>query len=102
MGQKLLSIDVQVSIIAFSLQRMQGQELGGEFMRETESVLAVGMAEAGRRVGLSARTIADLVARNELPSRKVGRRRLIAVCDLETFVRDTRRIPSGEFTGSIK
>lgn len=62
-------------------------------MREAESVLAVGMAEAGRRLGLSARTVANLIARNELPSRKVGRRRLIAVRDLEEFVRGTRMIP---------
>ncbi len=71
---------------------MQGQEHGGEFVHEAETVLAVGMSEAGRRLGLSARTIANLVARNELPSRKVGRRRLIAVRDLEAFVRDKRPI----------
>jgi excisionase family DNA binding protein len=56
-------------------------------MHRTETVLAVGMVEAGRRLGLSARTIATLIARKELPSRKVGRRRLIAVRDLEDFIR---------------
>ena len=55
-------------------------------MHRDESRLAVGMAEAALRLGLSARTIANLIKRNELPSRKVGRRRLIAVRDLEKFV----------------
>jgi excisionase family DNA binding protein len=49
-------------------------------------VLAVGVYEAARRLGLSARTVATLVARCELPSRKVGRRRLIPVAALEAFI----------------
>ena len=60
-------------------------------MQQAETVLAVGMVEAGRRLGLSARTIANLIARKELPSRKVGRRRLIAVQDLEEFIKGYRR-----------
>jgi excisionase family DNA binding protein len=52
-----------------------------------EDVLAVGVAEAGRRLGLSPRTIATLVSRRELPSRKVGRRRIIPVAALELFLR---------------
>jgi excisionase family DNA binding protein len=59
-------------------------------MHRDESSLAVGMAEAALRLGLSARTIANLIRRNELPSRKVGRRRLIAVRDLEKFVQGNR------------
>lgn len=56
-------------------------------MHGDETVLAVGMVEAARRLGLSARTVATLVLRRELPSRKVGRRRIIPVMALEAFVR---------------
>jgi len=56
-------------------------------MHSTESVVAVGIAEAARRLGLSTRTIAKLIARRELPSRKVGRRRIIPVVALEAFAR---------------
>lgn len=65
---------------------MKGQERGCTVMQNNEAVLAVGMAEAGRRLGLSARTIATLVLRRELPSRKVGRRRIIPVAALEAFL----------------
>jgi len=56
-------------------------------MHRDETVLAVGMVEAARRLGLSARTVATLVSRHELPSRKVGRRRIIPVVALEAFIR---------------
>lgn len=56
-------------------------------MRRDETVLAVGMAEAARRLGLSPRTVATLVSRRQLGSRKVGRRRIIPVTALEAFVR---------------
>jgi excisionase family DNA binding protein len=65
---------------------VQGQERGCMGM-QTDQVLAVGIAEAARRLGLSARTVATLVQRRELPSRKVGRRRIIPVLALESFVR---------------
>jgi excisionase family DNA binding protein len=56
-------------------------------MHRDETVLAVGLTEAARRLGLSPRTVATLVLRRELPSRKVGRRRIIPVAALEVFVR---------------
>ena len=56
-------------------------------MHRDETVLAVGMAEAARRLALSQLTIATLVLRQELPSRKVGRRRIVPVAALEAFVR---------------
>jgi excisionase family DNA binding protein len=56
-------------------------------MRRDETVIAVGMAEAARRLGLSPRTVATLVSRRQLCSRKVGRRRIIPVTALEAFVR---------------
>jgi excisionase family DNA binding protein len=55
-------------------------------MQGDETVLAVGMSEAARRLGLSARTVATLVSCHELPSRKVGRRRIIPIAALEAFI----------------
>jgi excisionase family DNA binding protein len=52
-----------------------------------EQILAVSVPEAGRRLGLSARTVTNLVRLKELPSRKVGRRRIITVAALEAFLR---------------
>ncbi len=49
--------------------------------------LAVGVAEAAKRLSLSPRTIATLVATGALTSRKVGRRRIIPVTALEAFLR---------------
>jgi excisionase family DNA binding protein len=59
--------------------------------------LAVNIPEAARRLGLSIRTVATLVSRRELASRKVGRRRIIPVAALEAFVRGTQR-PGGGVT----
>ena len=70
---------------------LQGQELGGNDMQQAEAALSVGMVEAARRLGLSARTIATLIKKNELPSRKIGRRRLISVRDLEAFIKRDHR-----------
>jgi excisionase family DNA binding protein len=53
-------------------------------------VLAVSIPEAARRLGLSIRTVATLVSRRELASRKVGRRRIIPVAALEAFLRGPR------------
>jgi excisionase family DNA binding protein len=51
-------------------------------------ILAVDIREAARRLSLSPRTVASLVARHHLPSRKVGRRRIIPVSALEEFILD--------------
>jgi excisionase family DNA binding protein len=53
--------------------------------------LAVSIPEAARRLGLSIRTVATLVSRRELASRKVGRRRIIPVSALEAFLRELPR-----------
>ncbi len=55
-------------------------------MSEVE-VLAVNVPEAARRLGVSPRTIATLIARGELLSRKIGRRRVIPIEALEKFLR---------------
>ena len=52
-----------------------------------DNILAVDVPEAARRLGVSPRTVATLVARKELPSRRIGRRRLILVRALEEFLR---------------
>jgi len=70
---------------------MQGQELGGNKMHQAEGVLAVGITEAARRLGLSARTVATLVKTGDLESRKIGRRRLIPTSVLEEFIRRDHR-----------
>jgi excisionase family DNA binding protein len=67
---------------------MQGQKGEGTDMHREETVLAVGMDEAARRLGLSRRTVATLVSERQLVSRKVGRRRIIPVLALEAFLRE--------------
>jgi excisionase family DNA binding protein len=62
-------------------------------MTGTEKEIAVGISEAARRLGISARTLATLIAQNELPSCKVGRRRIIPVAALEAFVSRGYQIP---------
>jgi excisionase family DNA binding protein len=56
-------------------------------MQREETVLAVGIAEAARRLGLSSRTVATLIMRRQIASRKVGRRRIVPVAALEAFMR---------------
>jgi excisionase family DNA binding protein len=55
-------------------------------MQGTETVMAVGVAEAARRLGVSPRTVATPLATGELSSRRIGRRRVIPVRALERFL----------------
>ena len=55
-------------------------------MPGTEKELAVGIAEAAHRLGVSSRTVATLISQNELPSCRIGRRRIIPLAALEAFV----------------
>ena len=60
-------------------------------------LIAVDIREAARRLSLSPRTVANLMAKQELPSRKVGRLRIIPVAALEAFMRrDEPNRPSRE------
>lgn len=52
----------------------------------SQDVLAVSVADAARRLGVSPRTVAALVAQNELYSRRIGRRRVIPIRALEEFL----------------
>ncbi len=54
---------------------------------DQSNVLAVSIQEAARRLGVSERTVASLLARRELYSRRIGRRRLIPIAELERFLR---------------
>ncbi len=64
---------------------------GASERAEMEDVLAVNIPEAARRLGVSPRTVATLVACKELPSRKIGRRRVIPIRALEEFLRRDHR-----------
>lgn len=55
-------------------------------MQGAETIMAVGLAEAARRLGVSPRTVATLVATGELYSRRIGRRRVIPLRALERFL----------------
>lgn len=48
--------------------------------------LAISMREAARLLGVSPRTVAKLVALNELPSTTVGRRRIIPMTAIERLI----------------
>ena len=68
-----------------------------------QDALAVNIPEAARRLGLSARTVAVLVSRGQLTSRKVGRRRIIPVLALEVFLRSDHELTkSGDYYRNTK
>lgn len=48
--------------------------------------LSVGVEEAARMIGVTRTKLYEMLAQNDLVSFKLGRRRLIAVKDLEAFV----------------
>lgn len=59
-----------------------------------DECLAVDVKRAGEMTGLSARSIQNYIALKILPSRKIGRRRLIPVSALENFLRHDQPSPS--------
>lgn len=52
-----------------------------------DDIMAVDIREAARRLSLSPRTVATLVAQGQLASQKVGRRRIIPVAALAAFIK---------------
>jgi excisionase family DNA binding protein len=58
-------------------------------LKEADSVqrLAFGIAEAAQSIGCSKGHIRNLILRRELPSAKVGRRRVVRAEDLEAYLR---------------
>jgi len=67
--------------------------MSGELHRMgNDGILAVSGKEAARRLGVCERTIWNLVRAKELASRKIGRRRVIPVAALESFLRRDHEI----------
>jgi len=64
----------------------------GMFTHENEK-LAVDTREAARLLGVSSRTIQNYIAAKLLPSRKIGRRTVIRLRDLEAFLRSDQPSP---------
>ena len=60
---------------------------------DDKTLLAIPISEAARRLSLSPRTVATLVARGRLRAIKVGRRRLIPAKSLEDFLRRDHALP---------
>ena len=59
---------------------------------QTESnKLAVTIVEAARTISVSPRTIQNYIQAGILPSRKIGRRTVILIRDLERFLRSDKR-----------
>ena len=67
-----------------------------------DQLLAVDIREAARQLSLSPRTVANLVSTRELPSRKVGRRRIIPVTALEAFIRREHSVAQVELAKDLK
>jgi excisionase family DNA binding protein len=59
---------------------------------DTHGILAVGVSEGARRVGISTRTMTNLIRNKEIVSRKIGRRRVIPVTALEQFLRRDHQV----------
>jgi hypothetical protein len=62
-------------------------------------VMAVGLQQAARMVGVSTRSMQNFVAAKLIPSRKIGKRRLILVRDLERFLRTDQPLPVSKPNG---
>jgi len=60
---------------------------------ETHS-LAVGIQRAAEMLDVSRRTIENFIAAQRIPARKVGKRTLVLVCDLEEFLRKDQPAPA--------
>jgi excisionase family DNA binding protein len=58
--------------------------------------LAVSLREAAVMLSLSSRSVQTFIAAKRIPARKVGRRTLILVRDLEAFLRKDQPSPARE------
>jgi len=61
-----------------------------------ETKLAVSLREAAAMLSLSSRSIQNYIAAKKIPARKVGKRTLILVRDLEEFLRKDQPSPARE------
>lgn len=61
-----------------------------------DTKLAVSLREAAEMLSLSSRSIQNYIAAKKIPARKVGKRTLILVRDLEEFLRKDQPSPLRE------
>lgn len=61
---------------------------------DTNKKFAVSAGEAAAMLSLSLRSIQNYIAAQKIPARKVGRRTLILVRDLEEFLRKDQPSPA--------
>jgi excisionase family DNA binding protein len=58
--------------------------------------ISIGVNEAANLTGLCRRTLESYIARKVLPSRKIGKRRVVLMADLRRFLAADRPSPSRE------
>jgi excisionase family DNA binding protein len=56
--------------------------------------LAVNIQEAAAMIGVSVRTVQQYIAAEILPTKKIGRRRVVTVSALEEFLRSDHASPA--------
>jgi excisionase family DNA binding protein len=66
----------------------------------TQTRLAVSVAEAATMLGISRRTVEGYIRIRRLPARKLGRRTVVLVRDLENFLRRDQPHASGTHRAS--
>jgi excisionase family DNA binding protein len=64
---------------------------------ETQTpVLAVGLTEAGKVLNVSRRTIEGYIANKSISARKIGRRTVVTIRELERFLRRDHASPGAK------
>jgi len=67
--------------------------------RSPNPKLAVGIREAASMLGVSHRTVERFIAARLLPSRKIGRRRVVLIAEVELFLRHDQPSPDAKGSG---
>lgn len=68
----------------------------------TQEKLAVSVRDAAAMLSLSSRLIQNYIAARRIPARKVGRRTVILVRDLEAFLRKDQPSPARMTKGRVE
>jgi hypothetical protein len=76
-------MSLRTGTLCLTVQRMNTQI--------DSSKLAVDIREAARKISVSPRTIQNYIQAGILPSRKIGRRTVVLIRDLEHFLRSDKR-----------
>ena len=61
----------------------------------TVEPLAVSIPQAAKMMSVCSRTVNNLIAAKELPSKKIGKRRVIGVADIQNFLRSDHKTSRG-------